>query len=119
MRYKYRYPVKWRKYQAGLQKSSKRKYYLKKLPFLIAIAGGLLTVLVIFLFAGFRIPNHWSRTDQNPAPSEKGLNATQLKLSRKDLAVFLTDMAGDPLALTDQFVHKNEGGRYISERPLM
>ena len=51
MRNKIRYPVKWRKYQAGLQKSSKRKYYLKKLPFLLAIAGGLLTVLVIFLLA--------------------------------------------------------------------
>ncbi len=72
-----------------------------------------MTVLVICLLAGFRIPSQWSRTDQNSAPSQKGLNATQLKLSRKDLAVFLTDIAGDPLTLTDQFVHKNESGRYI------
>ena len=112
MRYNTKYPAKWRKYQAGLPKNPKRRYYLKKLPFLLAIAGGLLTVLVIFLLAGFRISDHWSRADQKSSPSEKDLNATQLKLTRKDLAVFLTDITGNPLALTDQIVHKNEGGRY-------
>ena len=112
MRYKYRYPAEWRKYQAGLQKDSKRKYYRKKLPFLLAIAGGLLTFLVIFLLTGFRISSHWSGTDQNPSLMEKGLEPPHLKLSRKDLPIFLTDMAGDPLVLTDQVVHKNEGGRY-------
>jgi cell division protein FtsI/penicillin-binding protein 2 len=112
MRYNIKYPAKWRKYQAGLQKSTKRKHYLKKLPFLLTIAGVLLTVLVIFLLAGFRISDRWGRADQNSSPSEKDLKATQLKLTRKDLVVFLTDITGDPLALTDQIVHKNEGGRY-------
>ena len=112
MRYNAKYPAKWRKYQAGLQKNTKRNHYLKKLPFLLTIAGGLLTVLVIFLLAGFRISDHWSRADQNSSLSEKDLSATQLKLTRKDLAVFLTDISGDPLALTDRIVHKNEGGRY-------
>jgi peptidoglycan glycosyltransferase len=112
MRYNTKYPAKWRKYQAEIQKSTKRKHYLKKLPFLLTIAGGLLTVLVIFLLAGFRISDRWSRADQNSSPSEKDLNTTQLKLTRKDLTVFLTDITGDPLTLTDQIVHKNEGGRY-------
>ena len=93
MRYKYRYPSRWRKYQEGLQKSSKRKHYLKKLPFLLAIAGGLLTVVVILLFTGFRISNHWSRTDQNPSTPEEGQNNGHLKLSRQDLAVFLFRVA--------------------------
>lgn len=70
-------------------------------------------LLVTFLFAGFRISSHWSRADQNPPAANQGTGAPDLKLSRKDLPVFLTDMAGDPLALTDQVVHKNEGGRYI------
>jgi peptidoglycan glycosyltransferase len=112
MRYNAKYPAKWRKYQAGLQKNTKRNHYLKKLPFLLTIAGGLLTVLVIFLLAGFRISDHWSRADQNSSLSEKDLSTTQLKLTRKDLAVFLTDISGDPMALTDRLVHKNEGGRY-------
>ena len=112
MRYNIKYPAKWRKYQAGLQKNTKRKHYLKKLSFLLTIAGGLLTVLVIFLLAGFRISDRWSRADQNSSPSQKDLNATQLKLTRKDLAVFLTNITGDPLTLTDQIVHKNESGRY-------
>ncbi len=112
MRYKVKYPAKWRTYQADLQKSTKRKHYQKKLPFLLTIAGGLLTALVIVLLAGFRISDHWSRVDQNSFLPEKDLNATQLKLTRRDLAVFLTDISGDPLALTDQIVHKNEGGRY-------
>ena len=112
MRYDRQYPAKWRKYQAGLQKSTRRKIYLKKLPFLLTIAGGLLTVLVIFLLTGFRLADHWSRADHNTSPSEKNLNAPRLKLTREDLAVFLTDITGEPLTLTDQIVHKNEGGRY-------
>lgn len=83
------------------------------MPFLLAIAGGFLTVLVILLFTGFRISSHWSRAGQNPSPSEEGRNASHLKLSRQDLAVFLTGMTGEPLALTDELVHKNEAGRYI------
>ena len=113
MRYNPKYPAKWQEYQAGLQKNTRRKHYLEKLPFLLTIAGGLLTVLVIFLLAGFRISDHWSRADQNSSSSEKELKATQLNLTRKDLAVFLTDITGNPLALNDQIVHKNEGGRYI------
>ena len=112
MRYNRRYPAKWRKYQATLQKSTKRKVYLKKLPFVLTIAGGILTVLVVFLLAGFRIPDHWSRADQNSFPKGKDLNATRLKLTRDDLPVFLTDITGEPLALSDQIVHKNESGRY-------
>ena len=112
MRYNVKYPAKWRKYQAGLQKSTKRKYYQKKLPILLTISGGLLTVLVIILLAGFRISDRWSRVDQDSSLPEKDLNATQLKLTRQDLAVFLTNITGDPLTLTDQIVHKNEGGRY-------
>ena len=112
MRYNVKYPAKWRKYQAGLQKSTKRKTYQKKLPILLTISGGLLTVLVIILLAGFRISDRWSRVDQNLSSPEKDLNATQLKLTRQDLAVFLTNITGDPLTLTDQIVHKNEGGRY-------
>ena len=105
MRYNTKHPAKWRKYQAELQKSAKGKPYLKKLRFLLTIAVGLLMVLVIFLLAGFRISDRWSRADQNSSPVEKDLNATQLKLTRKDLAVFLTDITGNPLALTDQIVH--------------
>jgi cell division protein FtsI/penicillin-binding protein 2 len=112
MRYSEKYPAKWRKYQAGLHKTTRKKHYLRKLPFLLAIAGGLLTVLVIFLLAGFRISDHWSRADQNLSLSEKEFNAPQLKLTRKDLAVFLTDINGNPLALKDQIFHKNESGRY-------
>ena len=112
MRFNTKYPAKWRKYQAELQKNTKRKHYLKKLPFLLTIACGLLTVLVIFLLAGFRISDHWSRADQNSSLSERDLSAAQLKLTRTDLAVFLTDITGDPLALTDRIVHKNESGRY-------
>ena len=107
MRYNAKYPAKWRKYQAGLQKNTERKHSLKRLSFLLTIAGGLLTVLAIFLLAGFRNSDHWSQADQNSAPSEKDLNATQFKLTRKDLAVFLTDITGKPLALGDQIVHKN------------
>ncbi len=112
MKYSEKYPAKWRKYQAGLQKSTKKKHYLRKLPFLLTIAGGLLTVLVIFLLAGFRISDHWSRADQYLSPSEKDFKAPQLKLTRKDLAFFLTDINGNPSALKDQIVHKNESGRY-------
>jgi cell division protein FtsI/penicillin-binding protein 2 len=118
MRYNAKYPAKWRKYQAGLQKNTERKHSLKRLSFLLTIAGGLLTVLAIFLLAGFRNSDHWSQADQNSAPSEKDLNATQFKLTRKDLAVFLTDITGKPLALSDQIVHKNEGGRYIIQTTI-
>ncbi len=112
MRYNTKYPAKWRKYQAGLQKSPKRRYFKKKLSFLLAISGCLLTVLAIFLLAGFRISDHWNRAEQNSSPLEKDINDTPLKLTRGDLAVFLTDISGNPLPLTDQIVHKNEGGRY-------
>jgi penicillin-binding protein A len=112
MRYSKKYPAKWRKYQAGFHKTTRRKHYLRKLPFLVTIAGGLLIVLVILLLAGFRISDHWSRANQNLSLSEKDFNAPQLKLTRKDLAVFLTDITGNPLALKDQIVHKNESGRY-------
>jgi penicillin-binding protein A len=112
MRYNEKYPAKWRKYQAGLQKGTKRKHFLKKLPFLLSIAGGVLAVLAIFLFAGFHIPDHWSRAYQSSSSSENNLQPTQLKLTRKDLAVFLTSISGNPLTLTDQIFHKNEGGRY-------
>lgn len=79
----------------------------------MAIAGGFLVFLAVLLFTGFRISNHWSRADQNPSPPEERLNDNHLKLSRQDLAVFLTDMAGEPLVLGDRLVHKNESGRYI------
>ena len=112
MRYNVKYPAKWRKYQAELHKSTKRKHYQKKLPIQLTIAVGLLTILVIVLLAGFRISNHWSRVDQKSSPPEKDINTTQLKLTRNDLAVYLTNITGGPLTLTDQIVHKNEGGRY-------
>ena len=118
MNYNKKYPTKWREYQSGLQKTTKRNHYLKKLPFLLTIAGVLLTVLVVFLLAGFRISNHWSRADQSSSPSQENLNITRLKLTRKDLPVFLTDINGDPLALKDRVVHKNEGGRYTIQTTI-
>ena len=118
MRYNSKYPARWRKYQAGLQQRTKRRHYLKKLPFLLAIAVGLTTVLVILLFAGFKISAKLNRDDQSLLPSEKDLNANRLTLTRRDLAVFLTDITGDPLALADRMVHKNEGGRYTIRTTL-
>ena len=112
MKYNTKYPAKWRKYQAGLQQRTKRRRYLKKLPFLLAIAVGLSTVLVVLLFAGFQISANLSRDDQSLSSSEKDLNANRLNLTRRDLAVFLTDITGDPLELNDRIVHKNESGRF-------
>ena len=104
--------AKWRKYQAGLQQRAKRRYFLKKLPFLLATAVGLATILVVLLFAGFQISAHLNRDDQILSAAEKELNTNRLNLVRTDLAVFLTDIAGEPATMADRIVHKNEGGRY-------
>ncbi|MGD9323496.1 MAG: hypothetical protein PVG26_05740, partial [Desulfobacterales bacterium] len=109
MRFKTKYPARWRKYQAGLQKRRKRRHYLKKLPYLLAIAVGLTTVLVILFFADFQISAKLNRDGPTVLPSEDDLNANRLSLTRRDLGVYLTDISGDPLALADRMVHKNEG----------
>jgi len=112
MRFYTSYPVKWRKYQAKLQRNAKRKHFQKKLPFLIAISGGALTVLVILFFAAVWLSNTRNRTAQKPTQPEKKIVTPHQALSRKDLAFFLNDDANDSSALAEQFVHKKDGVGY-------
>ena len=118
MSYNAKLPANWRKYQAGLQKNAKRNHYLRKLPWVLTITGGLLTVLAIFTLTGFQIPENWSWADQDSSPSQIDANPTRQKLTRKDLSVFLTDITGKPLALNDQIFHKNESGRYTIQTTI-
>ncbi|MGD8290529.1 MAG: penicillin-binding transpeptidase domain-containing protein [Desulfobacterales bacterium] len=118
MSYNSKLPANWRKYQTGLQKNAKRKHYLRKLLWVMTIVGGLLTVLAILVLTGFRIPENWSWADQELSPSHTDGNPTHQMLTRNDLAVFLTDITGKPLALNDQIFHKNESGRYTIQTTI-
>ena len=118
MSYNAKLPANWRKYQAGLQKNAKRNHYLRKLPWVLTIAGGLLTVLAIFTLTDFRIPESWSWANQELSQSHIDADPSHQMLTRKDLAVFLTDINGKPLALNDQIFHKNESGRYTIQTTI-
>jgi membrane carboxypeptidase/penicillin-binding protein len=112
MRYNSSQPAKWRIYQAKLQRTSKLKGYLKNLPYLVAMSGGVLTVLAIFFLASNWIYITWSRSAQEPPPPEKNLDTPQQMLARADLALFLPSAAGNSSTLTDQFSHERDGVVY-------
>ena len=79
----------------------------------MASAAGALAVVALFLSAAFRSPEHADQLVQQPATPQKILKDSRPKLTRNDLALFLTDMTGGPVMLSDELVHKNESGRWF------
>lgn len=109
MRYNFPHPTKWRKYQANLQRSAKRKQFQKKLLMLFAISGAGLALVILVYYTGIRLSNASDRAAKKLQQSEKKVNASPQKLSRRDLTLFLNDAAIDVSLLTDQFVHRKNG----------
>jgi penicillin-binding protein A len=115
MRHTFSHPAKWREYQSKLQKTSKTKLLLKKLPVLLAISVSAFIILLIICWALFRLPDRWSWADQKPPqPSQpdKRSEAPTLKLSRDDLPALLGDAARDSSLLSDVLVCEKAGRHY-------
>jgi cell division protein FtsI/penicillin-binding protein 2 len=112
MRYNSSHPAKWQIYQARLQRNSKLKRHLKKLPFLLVILGSVVAVVTVLFLAGVWLSNTWNRTARRPPQPAKNLDAPQQSLSREDLPLFLNGASINSSMLTGQFVHKKDGLDY-------
>jgi cell division protein FtsI/penicillin-binding protein 2 len=113
MRYKFSHATKWRKYQADLQRTARRKHYLKNLPLLIIISISALAVLVAVVWASLWISERWSQASQKPpAPPEKKIEVLPPKLSRDDLPDLLDEITRDSTLLSDVFVCETDGKHY-------
>ena len=112
--YKPSRPSKWQKYQASLQKTARRKQLLKKVPFLLAMAGLLPAILVLLVFSGLWLSEHLSLARPVP-PADKAVKnpAYPEPAAREDLIDPINRLARDSAKLAEPIVLDSEGRRYF------
>lgn len=113
MRFKTSHPSKWEQYQAKLQRNSRLKQRVKKLPALILILIGTVITLTVAVWTSFWISERWSQASQTPtAPPTKEPETLTPILSRNELPDLLDEFAHDASLLSDVFVCENNGSYY-------
>jgi len=106
-------PSKWQKYQASLQRASRRKLFFRRLPFLAGITGLASVVIVILCFAGIRLTDHLNRPRPQPPVDKKQPRPPLEPSTAIDLELFIKDLARDSAKLTEPVILQANGQRYF------
>ncbi|MBT8363531.1 MAG: hypothetical protein KJP23_02420, partial [Deltaproteobacteria bacterium] len=109
--------AKWRRYQAQLQRTTRKNKFLKNLPLLILISISAFIVLMVVVWTSFWISERGSQAGQKPPP-EKKIDAPPPKLSRNEIPDLLVDVAEDSALLSDVFVCEKNGEQYTIRTTL-
>ena len=113
MRFTSSHPSKWRQYQASLQRKSRLKHRVKKLPVLILITLITVIILIAAVWTSFWITERWSQASQTPLPPPKKKSKRIMpKLSQEELPALLDEFAHDGSLLSDVFVCEKDGSHY-------
>ena len=103
----------WRKYQAQLQRSARRKYYLSNLPILLIISISAVGVLGAVVWASLWVSERWSQAGQMPsAAPEKKIDDPLPKITRNDLPDLLNGFNQDSTLLNDVLICEKDGKQY-------
>jgi cell division protein FtsI/penicillin-binding protein 2 len=113
MIYKPLQPSKWQKYQASLQRASRRELFFRRLPFLVGIAGLASVVVVILGFAGIRLTDHLNRPRPQPPVGKKQANPPLEPSTGIDLKLAINGLARDSAKLTAPVILHANGQRYF------
>jgi cell division protein FtsI/penicillin-binding protein 2 len=113
MIYKPSHPSKWQKYQASLQKASRRKHFRKKIPPFLMIAGLTSALVVLLIFSGIWLSNHLSLAQPEPPPVKKQGNPRTEPPARIDLTAAINDVAKDSAKLAEPIILYADGRRYF------
>ncbi len=113
MIYKPSHPPKWQKYQATLQKTARRRGFVKKLPSLLVIAGFTSVLVILLIFAGIWLAEQLSSSHQEPPIREKQANKPSAPPSMKDLRGLFNGTATDSSKLSDSIILYKDGRRFF------
>ncbi|MDX2500061.1 MAG: penicillin-binding transpeptidase domain-containing protein [Deltaproteobacteria bacterium] len=117
MIYKPSRPSKWQKYQASLQKASRRKHFLKRLPSLAVIAGLASVVVVILVFLGIGLTDELNKPrPQPPAAKEQDKKQAGRRpepATALDLKAAIEGLARDSAKLGEPAILHANGRRYF------
>ena len=113
MIYKPPHPSQWQKYQASLQKAARRRHILKKIPRLSKIAGLAAAVVVILVFVGIWLSDHWSRSRPEPPALKKQGDLRPKPSAGQDLKSAINRLAQDSAKLAEPIVLNSDGRRYF------
>ena len=115
MIYKPSRPSKWQKYQASLQKASRRKHFLKRLPSLAVIAGLASVVVVILVFLGIGLTDELNKP-RPPAAKEQDKKQAGRRpepATALDLKAAIEGLARDSAKLGEPAILHANGRRYF------
>ena len=113
MIYKPSQPPKWQKYQASLQKASRREHFFKKLPSLITIAGLVSVVLAMLVFLIIGRTDDISRPRPQPPATKKQERLPPDPSTAIDLKAAIEDLARDSAKLAEPVILQADGRRYF------
>jgi len=115
MIYKPSRPSKWQKYQASLQKASRRKHFLKRLPSLAVITGLASVVVVILVFLGIGLTDELNKP-RPPAAKEQDKKQAGRRpepATALDLKAAIEGLARDSAKLGEPAILHANGRRYF------
>ena len=113
MIYKPSHPPKWKKYQASIQKASRRKHFFKKLPSLIVIAGLVSVVVVMLVFLGIGLTDDLNPPRPQPPVAKKQDSLPPDPSTAIDLKATIEGLARDSEKLAEPAIVNVSGQRYF------
>ena len=113
MIYKSTQPSKWQKYQASLQKASRRQQFLKKLPSLAVIAVLATAVVAILVLLGIGLTDELNQPRPQPATATKQAGSGPDRSITLDFKAAIERLARDSAGLGEPAILHANGQRYF------
>ena len=113
MIYKPSKPPKWIKYQASLQKASRRKKFLKNLPSLAAVAALTCVAVGSLVFLGIGLTDELKQPRPQPRVAKKQDPPKPVPPTTLDLKTAIEKLARDSVKLGEPVVLQDNGRRYF------
>ena len=113
MIYKSSHPSKWQKYQASLQKASRRNQLLKKVPSLVAIAVLASVAVATLVFLGIGLTDELDRPQPAVAKKQDGPQTERSAPAVLDVRAAIERLARDSAGLGEPAILQAGGKRYF------
>ena len=113
MIYKPSKPSKWQKYQASLQKASRRKKFFKNLPSLAVIAALACVAVGSLVFLGIGLTDELKQSRPQSRVAKKQDNPKPRPSTALDLKAAIEGLARDSAGLGEPAVLQDSGRRYF------